>query len=78
MFKSFIILSILYNIFFLIVKINCAITSNDYELEHNSLNPLDISYYHDEPEQYYFPNLRDSLVKRLLKRKYYMSQRLGK
>ncbi|CAH8632579.1 unnamed protein product [Schistosoma haematobium] len=45
-------------------------------MERYPFMPYELPYTHDELDQYYYPNLRDSLVRRLMKRKYYISQRL--
>ncbi|CAH8614136.1 unnamed protein product [Schistosoma curassoni] len=77
MLKSILILSIL-SIVFSLVKVKCAVAAPENEMERYPFMPYELPYTHDELDQYYYPNLRDSLVRRLMKRKYYISQRLGK
>ncbi|CAH8631916.1 unnamed protein product [Schistosoma rodhaini] len=74
MIKSILILSIL-SIVFSFVNVKCAVASPESDMERY---PYDLAYIHDEPDPYYFPTPRDSLIRRLMKRKYYISQRLGK
>lgn len=77
MLKSILILSI-FSIVFSLVKVKCAVAAPENDMDRYPFMPYELPYTHDELDQYYYPNLRDSLVRRLMKRKYYISQRLGK
>uniref|UniRef100_A0A3Q0KV36 Secreted protein n=1 Tax=Schistosoma mansoni TaxID=6183 RepID=A0A3Q0KV36_SCHMA len=74
MLKSILILSIL-SIVFSFVNVKCAVATPESDIDRF---PYELTYAHDELDPYYFPTLRDSLIRRLMKRKYYISQRLGK
>ncbi|CAH8544674.1 unnamed protein product [Schistosoma turkestanicum] len=76
MFRSMIIVSALCIVFSL-VKIKCAVPSPEYEMDRYPMMSPELVEPYDDAYRYYLPSPRDSLVRRLMKRKYYISQRLG-